>query len=93
MNLVPPPSSGGSSVIRRIQKGKFEMSGSSITIPLQGFTNFDKMIVIANGESVNRKSNMASSVYVDSFTINSLTLRTNAGSDTSNCYYQVIEFY
>lgn len=86
-------SGGSSSVIRRIQKDTFGMSGSSISIPLKGFTNLDKMIVIINAEAPNYNSNMVGGVYVNSFTINSLILRTTVGNQGAAGYYQVIEFY
>lgn len=72
-------SGGSSSVIRRIQKDTFGMSSSSISIPLKGFTNLDKMIVIINSEAPDYNSNMVGGVYVKSFTINSLILMTTVG--------------
>ena len=92
MNLIPPPSSGGSSVIRRIQRDKFSTSKYvfTVNITLNGFTNINKMIVILNSKGFADSSVIGNTAYVDSLTLNNLTIGCN-GETTGS--YQVIEFY
>lgn len=81
--------SGGSGVIRHIQRGTFSMpyDTENIKITLSGFTNIDKMIVILNSY----RTNTGNCVYLKSLTLNSLTIQSN--DDNTYGSYQVIESY
>lgn len=88
MNLVPPPSSGGSSVIRRIQRGTFSTNTGVDTdeIILNGFTDLDKMVVILNSSTLS----VGNPAFCKNLTLNKLTI--GCFSKTTGSY-QVIEFY
>lgn len=87
--------SGGSGIIRHIQRGLATFkrtSYSTATIALSGFTDINKMIVIITG-TVESGSDMGATPYIESFSLNELVMKTFYVSEESIVSYQVIEFY
>ena len=73
---------GITSCIRHIQKVEGEVTDSGKEISLTGFTDFNKMIALVNGNA---------SIY--SFTKNSIWIFKNGERSSEPFYLQVIEFY
>lgn len=87
--------SGGSGIIRHIQRGLAtfkKMSNNTATIALSGFTDINKMIVIING-TIEGGSDMGVTPYIESFSLNELVMKAYYVAQESTVSYQVIEFY
>lgn len=87
--------SGGSGIIRHIQRGLAtfkKMSNNTATIALSGFTDINKMIVIING-TIESGSYMGVTPYIESFSLNELVMKVYYVAQESTVSYQVIEFY
>ena len=104
LNTLLVSSSGGTSIIRNIQRGQLT-TGSSANVTLSGFTDINKMIVILTGW-VGGIFNINGTRYYSNFPliINSLTTTNLVVSYQSESgvsitlrshaiHYQVIEFY
>lgn len=78
--------------IKHIQRGSVSSGtkdGTTYTIPLSGFTNLDKMIVLLHGDAHQNNTSTYRAVYIDSVSLDKLVV---SGRDYTTAFYQVIEF-
>ena len=90
-------------VVRHIQRGKitFSSDASTVTIPLSGFTNANKMIVLLNGSDYYSSSSSGNYMsenydyYIESLTATALVVSryNHINVIEREGSYQVIEFY
>lgn len=83
-------------VIKHIQRGYIgSRNGNIVTVPLSGFTNINKMVVICNGFATNANNRNIVCASVNSLAINSLKLTCYNSEGAQYDWvasYQVIEF-
>ena len=97
MGLEKPviSSSIGGNKVKHIQRGYIDGTSTTdglIKIPLNGFTNLDKMVAFVDGVFHNNNSNNHAAVAVASLSLAELAVSGYYSSATAEFSYQVIEF-